>query len=133
MSKMNDSDLLRDLQKKQYGFGQSLRTVRKNQGLTIREVADEVKRTSTYISDIERGINKPPNADLIDKIVKVLNKHETEIESYLYDLAAKERGGVSGDISKYIMDHNDLRLVIRMVKQRQDGEKIWSECLKRIQ
>lgn len=138
MRKLNNNDLLQELQKKQYGFGQSLRTIRENQGLTIHKVANEVKKTSTYISDIERGNNKPPGVKLMAEIVKALNMQETEIESYLYDLAAKERGGVSGDIADYIMGNSNLRMAIRIAQRKNNGDtckgdEFWAECLSKIQ
>lgn len=138
MSEMNGSNLLQELQKGDYSFGQSLRVIRKKQGLTIRKVADAVKKTSTYISDIERGNNKPPEVELIDKIVKALNMQETEIEPYLYDLAAQERGGVSGDIAKYIMENKNLRMAIRIAQRKNSGDpskgdEFWAECLSKIQ
>ena len=52
--------ILHKLKKENYSFGQSLRYVRKAQGLTIRGIAQAVNKTATYISDIERENNKAP-------------------------------------------------------------------------
>lgn len=109
-----------------------MRYIRQKQGLTIRKVAKNVKKTPTYISDIERGNNKAPEKELLKKILAVLGLEGTELQDYLYDLAAKERGSVSEDIADYIMEHEDLRVVIRMTQQQKIGEKFWAECIKRM-
>ncbi|MCI8359289.1 MAG: helix-turn-helix domain-containing protein [Lachnospiraceae bacterium] len=103
------------------------------QKMTIRQIAGEVKRTPTYISDIERGNNKPPEKALMEQIIEALKLPEKEVQNYLYDLAAKERGGVSEDIVDYIMENSTLRLAIRMAKNRENSEEVWEECVKKLQ
>ena len=53
---MEDLTLVGDTQK----FGSYLRSVRQARKISIRQLAKEVKKTPTYISDIEKGNNKPP-------------------------------------------------------------------------
>ncbi len=127
--------ILLELKNGNYSFGQSLRYIRKMQGLSIRKVAKEVNRTPTYISDIERGNNKPPEKNLMEKLMTALALQEEEIElqNYLFDLAAQERGGVSEDIVDYIMENSDLRLVIRMAQKRKECGKLWEECVEKLQ
>lgn len=132
MSKISCNDVLSELKKRKYNFGQSLRYIRQEQGLTIRKVANEVNKTSTYISDIERGNNKPPEKELMEMIMDVLNLQDMEIRCFLYDLAARERGGVSGDIVDYIMKNSNLRLAIRLAKHHNGGEEFWAECLSKM-
>ena len=128
-------NVLLELQKKKYNFGQALRYIREMQGLSIRKVAKSVNKTPTYISDIERGNNKPPEKELMDKLMDTLSLQENavNIRGYLFDLAADERGGVSGDIVDYIMKNSELRLAIRMAQQKSAGSELWLECLKKIQ
>ena len=66
----------------------------------------------------------------MQQILIVLEIEGTMLQDYLYDLAAKERGKVSEDIADYIMEHEDLRVVIRMTQQQKIGEKFWAECIK---
>ncbi len=68
----------------------------------------------------------------MQQILIVLEIEGTMLQDYLYDLAAKERGKVSEDIADYIMEHEDLRVVIRMTQQQKIGEKFWAECIKRM-
>ena len=128
-----DDNLLLKLQEEKLNFGQTLRHVRQMQKMTIRQIAGEVKRTPTDISDIERGNNKPPEKALMEQIIEALKLPEKEVQNYLYDLAAKERGGVSEDIVDYIMENSTLRLAIRMAKNRENSEEVWEECVKKLQ
>lgn len=130
MNKYNT--MLSILKKNHYSFGESMRVIREQQGIKIREVADKISVTATYISDIERGNNKPPKKILLQKIMTALEIQETEIENYLYDLAARERGEVSEDIADYIMSNDDLRLVIRMIQRKKNSEQFWRECVERV-
>ena len=132
MNEINYGKILLELKKRKYNFGQSLRHVRKEQKLTIRKVANEVNKTPTYISDIERGNNKPPEKELMEKIFNALKLQETEIKCYLYDLAARERGGAPADMIDYIMGHNNLRRAIREAQHREKGEEFWEECINNI-
>ncbi len=135
MTETNCNKVLDELKRKKYNFGQSLRFIREMQGLTIRRVAREVNKTPTYISDIERGNNKPPEKKLLIKLMEALSLHESEIEiqNYLFDLAAGERGGVSEDIVDYIMKNSELRMAIRMAQQQDKDGKLWLDCVKSLQ
>lgn len=132
MIEVKCDDVLSAMQERKCDFGQALRFLREKQGMTIRKVAKAVDKTPTYISDIERGNNKPPEKELIEKILNVLEIQEMEIQCYLYDLAARKRGGIPGDMVDYIMEHSNLRLVIRKAQRQKSGEEFWAECLNRI-
>lgn len=127
--------ILHIIQNGRYTFGQSLRYIRRAQGKSLRYIAKAVNKTPTYISDIERGNNRPPESALLKELLKALSIDcaLVDIQGYLYDLAAAERGEVSGDISKYIMMQSDLRKLIRLAQQKDDGGEMWRECIGRLQ
>lgn len=128
------SSILHKLQSSKYNFGQSLRCIRKEQGISLRQVAKAVKKTPTYISDIERGNNRPPEPLLLKELMKALamDQGPSEMQDYLYDLAARERGEVSGDITEYIMEQNELRKLIRLAQQKEDIGMLWQECIGKL-
>lgn len=111
-----------------FTFGEYLRALRKAKRVSIRELAKQVSKTPTYISDIEKGNNRPPDETLLNSIIVSLNLSEdtSKIKNRLFDLAAKERGGVSADIAEFIMQDDDVRNVIRLVKT---DEKIRNQIL----
>lgn len=101
-----------------FTFGEYLRALRKAKRVSIRELAKRVSKTPTYISDIEKGNNRPPDENLLNSIIVSLNLGDdtSEIKNRFFDLAAKERGSVSADIAEFIMRDDDVRNVIRLVK-----------------
>lgn len=127
--------ILRKIKEEKYNFGKSLRYVRKSQGISLRSVAYTVKKTPTYISDIERGNNKAPEAGLLEKLLNAvfIDESAAELRNYLYDLAAEERKEVAGDIAEYIRKQEKLRTVIRLAKKKDKSEDIWKECIKMLQ
>lgn len=135
MAPEQGSTILHTIQNDGYSFGQSLRYIRRAQGISLRRVASAVNRTPTYISDIERGNNRPPDLTLLKELMKALamDQAPTGIQDYLYDLAARERGEVSGDITEYIMAQSELRKLIRLAQQKSDIGGLWLECINRLQ
>lgn len=135
MAPEQGSNILHTIQNDGYSFGRSLRYIRRAQGISLRSVANAVNKTPTYISDIERGNNRPPELTLLKELMKALAMDQvpTDIQDYLYDLAARERGEVSGDITEYIMAQSELRKLIRLAQQKNDIGELWQECISRLQ
>lgn len=116
-----DVKLTLDLHNDTSTFGEYLRTVRTEKltgKVSIRELAKRVKKTPTYISDIEKGNNKPPNEELLSNIIIALELGDNAdvIRNNLFDLAAKERGVVPADIARFIMEDSEVRTAIRLAK-----------------
>lgn len=109
-------------------FGQYLRSVRQAKKISIRQLAKEVSKTPTYISDIEKGNNKPPERELLDRIIAELHLEEfPDIRNKLYDLAAKERKDVPADIKEYLMENESILKIIRTAKESPNEKQIWAK------
>lgn len=109
-------------------FGQYLRSVRQAKRISIRQLAKAVSKTPTYISDIEKGNNKPPERELLDRIIAALQLEEfTDIKNRLYDLAAKERKDVPADIKEYLMENESILKIIRTAKESPNEKQIWAK------
>ena len=136
MSKKNNDIKFVDLDSLEYEdfeFGKYLRSVRKAKGISIRQLAKEVDKTPTYLSDIENGHNKPPEKELLDTIIQKLNLDEfPKVKATLFDLAARERNDIPADVKDYIMSNQILLKIIRTAKDRPDSEQIWSNIVKTI-
>lgn len=99
-------------------FGQFICEKRKSQGLTQKTVAEALGVTTVYICDIEKGRRYPPTkGDLLTKLASLLNLNEEEQFIY-YDLAGRDKGCVSPDISEYIMSSEIIRSAIRTAKSK---------------
>ena len=109
-------------------FGQYLRSVRQAKKISIRQLAKAVSKTPTYISDIEKGNNKPPERELLDRIIAELHLEEfPDIRNRLYDLAAKERKVVPADIKEYLMENESILKIIRTAKESPNEKQIWAK------
>jgi len=111
-------------------FGTYLKKVREGKNIKIRQLAKNVGKTPTYLSDIENGNNKPPGKDLLEKIICALDIEQyPDVKTNLYDLAAKERNDVPADIKEYIMKNRMLQNLIRSTKNMPDAEQVWARLL----
>ena len=109
-------------------FGQYLRYVRQAKKISIRQLAKAVSKTPTYISDIEKGNNKPPERELLDRIIAELHLEEfPDRRNKLYDLAAKERKDVPADIKEYLMENESILKIIRTAKESPNEKQIWAK------
>lgn len=109
-------------------FGQYLRSLRQAKKISIRQLAKAVSKTPTYISDIEKGNNKPPERELLDRIIATLHLEEfPDIRNRLYDLAAKERKDVPADIKEYLMENESILKIIRTAKESSNEKQIWEK------
>lgn len=109
-------------------FGQYLRSVRQAKKISIRQLAKSVSKTPTYISDIEKGNNKPPERELLYRIIAGLYLEEfPDIRNRLYDLAAKERKDVPADIKEYLMENESILKIIRTAKESSNEKQIWEK------
>jgi len=54
-------------------FGEKLRDLRKNGGMTQKELAEKAKINFTYLSKIETGVMPPPRAKTILALAEALN------------------------------------------------------------
>ena len=125
---MDDLNLNLNLKMENAEFGQYLRSVRQAKKISIRQLAKAVSKTPTYISDIEKGNNKPPERELLDRIIAELHLEEfPDIKNRIYDLAAKERKDVPADIKEYLMENESILKIIRTAKESPNEKQIWAK------
>ena len=132
---ISERALEKELKKTEKLFGPYLRVIRKTLGIPIRELAKKVNKTPTYISDIEKRNNKPPEKELLEKIVVALNidkYYSPNLKNTLFDLAAKERNEVSCDIKDYIMGDNNVITLIRKLKDAPNNGEIVEKLLNNV-
>lgn len=129
---LGEEVLMNELENTEFVFGLYLRAIRKALRISVRELAKEVGKTPTYISDIENRNNKPPEKKLLDKIIVALHIDEyysPKLKNMLFDLAAKERNEVSCDIKDYIMENKNVIALIRKLKDTPDNVEMVDKLL----
>lgn len=91
-------------------FGTYMRTLRKQRGLTLKQVQKAAQVSNAYISQIERGLRKPPHPDILNRLAKVYEIPARELmvsAGYLPDDAEMEaRRKVEQAYSHVISDPN---------------------------
>ena len=60
-------------------FGSHIRKLRKAKGLTLKQVENDAKVSNAYISQIERGLRKPPHPDILKRLAKVYGVAHREL------------------------------------------------------
>ena len=111
-------------------FGACLRSIRSERKISLRQLAREVQITPTYLSDLERGNNHPPDKELLKKLIFALDlQHDEEAWQTLLDLAAQERNDLPADIKDGLMNNRPLQMLIRKIQQTPDCEKLCTKLI----
>jgi len=116
-------------------FGEFIRSKRLKdpRELTLKDVAEQLGISLTFLSDIENGRRKPFDSEKIEQLCSFLNLGDEDRER-MYDLAARETGAVPSDIDDTFMytDIGDLaRRAIRMSNAGIIAEEDWREFIRR--
>jgi len=82
-------------------FGEYLKSLRINKGISFVDFIKELKVSKTYIVDIEKGRIKPPTKKLQLEIVKILALKDEEKDEF-YNKAAIDRNELPADIVEFI-------------------------------
>lgn len=98
-------------------FGKFIKEKRKERGVTVRNLANATKLSTSYISSLENGNRKAPKEQFLLKFAKVLSLDKNEI-GIMYNLAAKSRGEdyLAVDIARYINKHSTAYHALRLAK-----------------
>jgi transcriptional regulator with XRE-family HTH domain len=105
-------------------FGDRLRELRKEKGLTQKDLADKVKINFTYLSKIETGSAPPPAEDTIRDLARVL---KTDPENLIY-LAGK----VPKEIGKVVAGSHAVTTILRGMKDGDFTEEELQQCLREL-
>ena len=76
-------------------FGEVLRRLRRKSDKTLGDLADELRVSAVYVSDVERGNRKPFATERIIRIAQYLGEDPRE----MLEAADRERGVIEYDIS----------------------------------
>ncbi|RDI45715.1 helix-turn-helix domain-containing protein [Falsibacillus pallidus] len=111
-------------------LGQKIYELRKRKGLTLSELADRADISKSYLSNIERNINKNPSIQVTKKIAAVLDvdlnvllnadskKINETIETEIADLAKELKS--SGIEREQIEEYRTLLEFIKWKNQNSD-------------
>ncbi len=119
-------------------FGQYIDQKRRGRGagntdIMLKDIANAMGVTATYLSDIIKGRRNPPEMKFLEKIAEVLNLDETE-RTELLDLAGRERAEAAPDLPEYIMDANlpHVRIALRRANSKNLGDDFWKKVVEEM-
>lgn len=101
-------------------FGLRVRDLRKQAGMSQRELSSKVKVNFTYLSKIESGVMDPPSEEVIIKIAKILDTDKDE----LITLAGKVPSDVSNILRKkgvlqFLRSSNSDEIIRKLLSDRE--------------
>ncbi len=96
-------------------FGEYIKAKRIEKGITLRDMAAKLDIAPSYMSDIEKGRRYAPDKDKLNEIAKILVIKDDELY-YLFDLAGATRNSVPSDLSEFLIDNENARVLLRKVK-----------------
>ena len=103
--------------------------------LSLKDVSSVLNISLSFLSDIEQGRRKPFDDEKIERFCAFLGLTD-EDKALLYDLAARERRAVPGDIDD-IMMYSEIgemaRFALRMSNAGIADENDWREFIRKIE
>ena len=116
-------------------FGEFLTEKRKNRGILMKDLADELGVSKVYLCDVEKGRKAAPKPEYLQIIAEQLNLSEEE-RNIMYDLAAEAHAfskGISPDLPEYIMENDIVRTALRTAKKYDITDEEWLDFIRRIE
>lgn len=113
-------------------FGTYLKDKRIEKGIALRELAERLSITPSYLSDIEKGRRYAPDKEKISEMAKVLGIVD-EIElSLLFDLAgaSKTKDAVAPDLPEFINENEKIRVLLRKAKKTNPSPETIDKMIK---
>ena len=107
-------------------FGEFITVKRKQLDISLRQLAQMLSLSATYLSHIERGIRPAPTYAYQVKLSEVLNLSNAERDIF-FELAAKTmtRNNIPLDIAEYILQDQSVREFLRIaIKLKYSGEDL---------
>jgi len=116
-------------------FGAFIRDKRMklNPDVSLRKMAELLKLSPVYMSNIETGRNAAPQNEVLANLVRILklDKQETEL---MYDLAAASKNYVAipSDLPEYISTHEYAKIALRVAKDVDATDDEWIEFIEKL-
>ncbi|MFJ7680003.1 helix-turn-helix domain-containing protein [Peribacillus sp. NPDC097198] len=112
-------------------IGKNIAEIRKRRGYTLSELAKMSKISKSYLSNIERNINKNPSLEVMKKIATVLKvdlltllKNGSEEDKHLH--IEKEWLGFLNDLKELGVEKNQLqeyKTLMEFIKWKNENSK----------
>ena len=124
------------MREKNMRYGQFLRSKRVRDGreLTLKDVAEELGVSVSFVSDVEQGRRKPYDEVKTQKLIEFLKLSEEEV-ALMYDLASRENSKIPRDLDDIMMysEAGEMaRFALRMTKKGVINDDDWRQFIRYI-
>jgi transcriptional regulator with XRE-family HTH domain len=112
-------------------FGSFLEIKRKEKSLSIRKLAELLKITPAYLSDIEKGRRYAPDKEKLEEIARILVLSEEEI-NVMFDLAGESKGEIPPDLPEYIIEKDIVKVALRTANKSNASDEDWKRFIEQL-
>lgn len=114
-------------------FGEKLKAIRVEKGISLRALAEKIPVTPPYLSDVERGLRKPLSGEHIERVAEILALTPEERQS-LFDAAAETRGdAVASDVILYAGEVKNVSAALRKARELNLGDEEWLQIIEEME
>lgn len=124
------------MNEKNMRYGQFLRSKRVSDSreLTLKDIAEELGVSVSFVSDVEQGRRKPYDEPKTQKLIEFLHLSEEDV-ALMYDLVARENSRIPRDLDDIMMysEAGEMaRFALRMTKKGLVNEDDWRQFIRYI-
>ena len=117
-------------------YGQFLRSKRiaDRRELTLKDIAEELGVSVSFVSDVEQGRRKPYDEEKTQKLITFLDLTEEDV-ALMYDLVARENSRIPRDLEDTMMysEAGEMaRYALRMTKKGVVNDDDWKDFIRYI-
>lgn len=107
-------------------FGEYIREQRLKSEIALREVGRQLNLSAAYLCDMEHDKRNPPAKDVLDRLA-TLYKLDPDHLNRLYDIAGEERNCVPLDLTEYILENSEIKVVLRIAQDKKLRNEDWKK------
>lgn len=105
-------------------FATYITCIREDRKYTLRQMAEALKVSAAYYSDVEKGRRNPLSLEKLEHFAEITSMTEEEKRT-MYDLAGKDRSEVAPDLPEYIMQRDYVSAALRTARDLGADQKDW--------
>ena len=109
-------------------FAQYITGIRERSKITLRQMAENLRVSAAYYSDVEKGRRNPLSLEKLEHFASITGMTDEE-KVVMYDLAGKGRCEVAPDLPDYIMNRDYVSAALRTARDLHADESDWDEMV----
>ena len=114
-------------------FGEKLKSMRIEKGISLRKLAESIGVSAPYLSDVERGQRSSLSAEHLVRVGDALSLSEEERRD-LFDCAANSRGeAVASDVLMYAGEVKTVSAALRKARELNLGDEEWLQIIEEME